>query len=82
MQNPQAFLAVLQIVIRITNYRFILFTAGHKPLQAAVLAAAAEKSSSFSQRQFSEDGIILFNGRLFCFSGSVNFSLFYMSVNE
>ncbi|KAI6678668.1 hypothetical protein NL676_039464 [Syzygium grande] len=41
MQNPQAFLAVLQIVIR--NYKL----------------------------QFSEDGIILFNGRLFCFSGSI-----------
>ncbi|XP_056159423.1 sterol 3-beta-glucosyltransferase isoform X2 [Syzygium oleosum] len=69
MQNPQAFLAVLQIVIRITNYRFILFTAGHEPLQAAVLTAAAEESSSFSKRQFNEDGISLFNGRLFCFSG-------------
>ncbi|XP_048135563.1 sterol 3-beta-glucosyltransferase isoform X2 [Rhodamnia argentea] len=71
MRNPQAFLAVLQIVTRITNYRFILFTAGHEPLQAAVLAAAAEESSSFSQRQFIEDGIILFSGQLFCFSGSI-----------
>ncbi|KAK3419849.1 hypothetical protein EUGRSUZ_G00612 [Eucalyptus grandis] len=69
MQNPRAFLAVLQIVARIKNYRFILFTAGHEPLQAAVLAAATEESSSFSQRQFGEDGIILFNGRVFCFTG-------------
>ncbi|XP_039172255.1 sterol 3-beta-glucosyltransferase [Eucalyptus grandis] len=71
MQNPRAFLAVLQIVARIKNYRFILFTAGHEPLQAAVLAAATEESSSFSQRQFGEDGIILFNGRVFCFTGSI-----------
>ncbi|KAK3419850.1 hypothetical protein EUGRSUZ_G00612 [Eucalyptus grandis] len=30
-----------------------------------------QESSSFSQRQFGEDGIILFNGRVFCFTGSI-----------
>ncbi|KAF5448592.1 hypothetical protein F2P56_029107 [Juglans regia] len=71
LKNPQAFLRVLQTVIEITSYRFILFTAGFEPLASAVLMIAAEASSHLSQRQLSEDCISIFDGQLFCFTGSM-----------
>ncbi|XP_062176449.1 sterol 3-beta-glucosyltransferase UGT80B1 isoform X5 [Alnus glutinosa] len=71
LKNPQAFLRVLQTVIEITSFRFILFTAGFEPLDAAVHMIAAEASSCLSQRQPNEDCISLFNGQLFCFTGSM-----------
>ncbi|XP_041011635.1 sterol 3-beta-glucosyltransferase UGT80B1 isoform X1 [Juglans microcarpa x Juglans regia] len=71
LKNPQAFLRVLQTVIEITSYRFILFTAGFEPLASAVRMIAAEASSHLSQRQLSEDCISIFDGQLFCFTGSM-----------
>uniref|UniRef100_A0A2N9G7X0 ABC transmembrane type-1 domain-containing protein n=2 Tax=Fagus sylvatica TaxID=28930 RepID=A0A2N9G7X0_FAGSY len=71
LKNPQAFLRVLQTVIEITSYRFILFTAGFEALDAAVRMIAAE-ASCLSQRQLSEDCSSLFNNRLFCFNGYVS----------
>jgi hypothetical protein len=70
LKNPQAFLRVLQTVIEITSYRFILFTAGFEALDAAVCMIAA-KASCLSQRQLSEDCSSLFNNHLFCFNGYV-----------
>lgn len=69
LKNPQAFLRVLQTVIEITSYRFILFTAGFEPLASAVRMIAAEALSHLSQRQLSEDCISIFDGQLFCFTG-------------
>ncbi|GMY37507.1 sterol 3-beta-glucosyltransferase isoform X2 [Fagus crenata] len=63
LKNPQAFLRVLQTVIEITSYRFILFTAGFEALDATVRMIAAE-ASCLSQRQLSEDCSSLFNNRL------------------
>jgi hypothetical protein len=71
LKNPRAFLRVLQTVIEITSYRFILFTAGFEALDAAVHMIAAE-ASCLSQRQLSEDCSSLFNNRLFCFNGYVS----------
>ena len=71
LKNPQAFLRVLQTVIEITSYRFILFTAGFEALDAAVRMIAAEESC-LCQRQLSEDCSSLFNNRLFCFNGYVS----------
>lgn len=71
LKNPQAFLRVLQTVIEITGYRFILFTAGFEALDAAVNMIAAEEPSCLSQRQPNEDCTSLFHGQLFCFSGSM-----------
>ena len=69
LRNPREFLQVILTVLDITNYRFILFSAGYEPLDAAVKVIAAEASSSLERRQSSEDGIFLFGCRLFCFSG-------------
>ena len=69
MRNPQAFLQVLQTVLGITCYRFILFTAGYEPLDAAVQEIAYEASSVSNQRQLIQNGISLFDSRLFFFSG-------------
>lgn len=73
LKDPHAFICVLQTVLKITNYRFILFTAGYEPLESVVRMLAAEVSSD--QRHLSEDCVSLFSGRLFTFSGFV-FSFF------
>lgn len=70
LRNPRAFLSMLQVVMKMTNFRFILFTAGYGPMEEAILAFAAEESSCFGGA-LGEDGITLLNGKLFCFSGSV-----------
>lgn len=75
VMNPRAFLLVLQAVASMTGHRFILFTANYEPLDAAVLAFAAEEPSSFGQIDFSEDSRLLFGGQLFCFRRSVFVSI-------
>lgn len=69
LRNPQAFVEVLRTIVDITSHRFILFSAGFEPLDAAIQKIADDASSGSEQRQFSEDGISIFGGRLFCFSG-------------
>lgn len=69
LKNPQAFLLVLRTVLETASYRFILFTAGYEPLDAAIQGIAAGTSSVLNQRQVVEDGVSLFDGTLFCFSG-------------
>ena len=69
LRNPREFLQVILTVLDMRNHRFILFTAGYEPLDAAVKLIAAEASSPLERRQSSEDGIFLFGGRLLCFSG-------------
>ncbi|GLT27889.1 hypothetical protein SLA2020_028570 [Shorea laevis] len=70
MRNPKAFLRVLQTALQITCYRFILFTAGYEPLDSAIQEMATEVAS-ISKGQLTENGISLFGGRLFCFSGMI-----------
>ncbi|KAK4846341.1 hypothetical protein QYF36_016114 [Acer negundo] len=77
LENPRAFLLVLKRVLETTSYRFILFTAGYEPLNAAIQVFAMETSSFSNQRQFSEDGITLFGGLLFCFSGMIPYNLLF-----
>lgn len=66
MKNPQAFLQVIRNVLDISSHRFILFSAGYEPLDAAidllVHQAGSEKGSC-------KEGASLFGNRLFCFSG-------------
>ncbi|XP_021823592.1 sterol 3-beta-glucosyltransferase UGT80B1 isoform X1 [Prunus avium] len=71
LKNPQAFLRLLQTVMEITGYRFILFTAGYMPLDTAIRAIAAESSSYVMHKQFNDECLSLFNDRLFCFSGTI-----------
>lgn len=83
LSNPRAFLMVLQTVTRMTDYRFILFTASYEPLNTAALAIAAEEPSSACQREFFEDQLLLFDGRLFCFSGSVHLvKVLHLPINN
>ncbi|KAI4299017.1 hypothetical protein L6164_032513 [Bauhinia variegata] len=72
LKDPQAFICVLQTVLNTTNYKFILFTSGYKPLESAIHVIGAETSSDW--RNLSEDCVSLFNGRLFCFSGSLPYN--------
>ncbi|XP_059648138.1 sterol 3-beta-glucosyltransferase UGT80B1 isoform X2 [Cornus florida] len=74
LRNPRAFLRVLQTVLDITSHRFILFSAGFEPLDAAIRMIAAEALSGSERLQLSEDGISLFGGRLFCFSGTIPYN--------
>ncbi|KAM7251669.1 hypothetical protein ACFE04_023552 [Oxalis oulophora] len=73
LKNPQTFIRVLQAVLRITTYRFILFTSGFEPLETAVRVVASELAT-VSEKKISEDGISLFDGRLFCFSGMIPYN--------
>ncbi|XP_018439017.1 sterol 3-beta-glucosyltransferase-like isoform X2 [Raphanus sativus] len=68
MKNPLAFLRVLQSVIQITGYRFILLTAGYEPLEAAIRTIVQEPKRSL------HEGVSIFNGKLFCFSGMVPYN--------
>ncbi|KAF1890539.1 hypothetical protein Lal_00041324 [Lupinus albus] len=69
LRDPCAFLRVLQCVLNTTEYRFILFTAGYEPLESTVHMIAAE--ASIDQNMRNEDCVHLYDGRLFCFSGSI-----------
>ncbi|XP_050378811.1 LOW QUALITY PROTEIN: sterol 3-beta-glucosyltransferase [Argentina anserina] len=74
LKNFQAFLRLLETVLRITSYRFILFTAGHERLDAAIRAIATDSSSHMTHKQINDDCVSLFQERLFCFSGSVPYT--------
>ncbi|XP_058074849.1 uncharacterized protein LOC131223442 isoform X2 [Magnolia sinica] len=76
LRNTQAFLLVLKAVLESTNYRFILFSSGYEPLDASIRIIAGDSSGSNQREQFncSESGILLFKGRLFCFSGTIPYS--------
>lgn len=65
MKNPMAFLRILESVIQITGYRFIILTAGYEPLEAAIHTIANKPASKRSL----QEGVSIFNGKLFCFSG-------------
>lgn len=69
LRKARSFLHVLQIALEITNHRFILFSAGYEPLDAAIQTIVDETTSGSERREFSKDGITIFGGRLFCFSG-------------
>lgn len=71
MRKPHLLLHVLKSVLEVTSYRFILFSSGYGPLDAATRVLAAETSSCSEKGEFIKDGVSLFSGRLFCFSGSV-----------
>ncbi|KAJ0501256.1 putative sterol 3-beta-glucosyltransferase [Helianthus annuus] len=71
MRKPQLLLHVLQSVLKTTNYRFILFSSGYGPLDDATRLLAAETSPHSEKSELVKDGVSLFSGRLFCFSGSV-----------
>ncbi|XAR53121.1 Sterol 3-beta-glucosyltransferase [Bertholletia excelsa] len=71
LKNPKAFLRVIQTVVDITSIKFILFSADFEPLQTAIQKIAADASSGSAQGQIIKDGISLFDGRLFCFFGSI-----------
>lgn len=70
LRNPQTFLQVIQTVLEITNFRFILFTASYEPLDEAVQVIATE-SSHLDKRKYLEEGICLFDNRLFCFPNMI-----------
>lgn len=72
VRDPIAFLRVLQSVIQITGYRFIIFTASYGPLDAAIRTIA--NGSDSSEKQPLHAGISIFNGKLFCFSGMVPYN--------
>ncbi|KAJ0988050.1 hypothetical protein J5N97_006406 [Dioscorea zingiberensis] len=75
LTNPRAFLLVLKAVVEITNHRVVLFSAGYEPLDASIrLLSGSSNASKEEQLTDSEDGIFLFNNRLFCFSGSIPYS--------
>ncbi|KAL8151831.1 hypothetical protein V2J09_021639 [Rumex salicifolius] len=71
LKNPQSFFDVIGAALEISNFRFLLFTAGYEPLEMVIRVAV---QSSMHQGEFDEDGICLFTGRLFCFSGSIPYS--------
>ncbi|KAG5248524.1 sterol beta-glucosyltransferase UGT80A [Salix suchowensis] len=58
LRNPQTFLQVIQTVLEITNYRFIFYF-------------IASESSHLDKRQYLEEGICLFDSRLFCFPNMI-----------
>ncbi|XP_020250119.1 sterol 3-beta-glucosyltransferase UGT80B1 isoform X2 [Asparagus officinalis] len=73
-QNPRAFLLVLKAVIDSTGYRFILFSAGYEPLDAAIQMTADGSSNSTKLQHSMYCKHLLFNDCLFCFSGTLPYS--------
>jgi hypothetical protein len=71
LRNPKAFLMVIKAVIESTGHRFILFTSGYQPLDSAIRSvdSLVAKSSDSDTPALSGDSTLLFNSRLFCFSG-------------
>ncbi|KAF0887954.1 hypothetical protein E2562_006879 [Oryza meyeriana var. granulata] len=71
LRNPKAFLMVLKAVIEKTNYRFILFSSGYQPLDSAIqsIASSLAQSRECQASPLHCDSTLLFDGRLFCFSG-------------
>ncbi|KAM0902769.1 hypothetical protein ACQ4PT_019057 [Festuca glaucescens] len=79
LRNPKSFLMVIKAVIESTGYRFILFTSGYQPLDSAIRSvdSLVAESSELDARHapaISGDSTLLFNSRLFCFSGSIPYS--------
>ncbi|TVU33008.1 hypothetical protein EJB05_24780 [Eragrostis curvula] len=76
LRKPKAFLMVLKTVIEMTNHRFILFSSGYEPLDSAIqsIALSVAESSDVVAAALSGDSTVLFNDRLFCFSGSIPYS--------
>ncbi|XP_065870785.1 sterol 3-beta-glucosyltransferase UGT80B1 isoform X2 [Euphorbia lathyris] len=73
LKHPQAFVRVIQTVLEITSFRFIIFTSGYEPLDDALRASATE-TSLVDKKQYSEEGICLFDGRLFVFPGMIPYN--------
>ncbi|OAY39890.1 sterol 3-beta-glucosyltransferase UGT80B1 isoform X1 [Manihot esculenta] len=73
LEHPEAFLKVIQIVLEITDFRFVLFSSGYEPLDEAIQVVAT-KTLHFDQRQYNEEGVCLFDGRLFCFPSTVPYN--------
>ncbi|XP_020572535.1 sterol 3-beta-glucosyltransferase UGT80B1 isoform X2 [Phalaenopsis equestris] len=73
IRNPEAFLSVLEVVIKTTFYRFVLFSAGYEPLDAAInlFIGTSSGSDNPSNLNYGQDCRFLFGGRLLCFSGTV-----------
>ncbi|CAI9103903.1 OLC1v1002494C2 [Oldenlandia corymbosa var. corymbosa] len=74
MSNPKAFLQLLGRVINISSHQFLLFTAGYEPLDTTIKLFAEKELALSEQSQLSGDGVSLFGGRLFCFSGSIPYN--------
>ncbi|KAF3660973.1 putative UDP-sugar-dependent glycosyltransferase 52-like isoform X2 [Capsicum annuum] len=74
LKNPHAFLRVLGTALDISDSRFILFSAGYEPLEAAIDSYTKEVSACSEQIEQSNGGVSLFGGRLFCFSGSIPYN--------
>ncbi|PWA75463.1 UDP-glucuronosyl/UDP-glucosyltransferase [Artemisia annua] len=69
MRKTQLLLRVLQSVIELSSYRFILFSSGYGPLDAATRILARETSLCSEKGEPVKNGISLFSDRLFYFSG-------------
>lgn len=67
---------VLKAVIESTDYMFILFSSGYKPLDSAIqsIASSVNESRGVDSPSRGGDSALLFNGRLFCFLGSIPYS--------
>ncbi|KAL2897541.1 Sterol 3-beta-glucosyltransferase [Bienertia sinuspersici] len=75
LRNPRALLCIIKASVELTKCRFILLTAGYEPLHMAIQTIAALEDSSFCSQTISlNDGILLYNGHLLCFSGSIPYT--------
>ncbi|KAL6888884.1 hypothetical protein ACP4OV_009910 [Aristida adscensionis] len=81
LRNPKAFLMLLKAAIESTDYRFILFSSGYKPLDSAIQSIASITESSVAEApSLSGDCNLLFNGRLFCFSDQYHIAGSFLDV--
>jgi len=71
LRNPKAFLMVLKAAIESSDYRFIFFSSGYKPLDSAIqsIASSENESRGVESPSLGGDSTLLFNGHLFCFLG-------------
>ncbi|KAL4195505.1 hypothetical protein AMTRI_Chr05g73640 [Amborella trichopoda] len=72
MKNPQAFLELLKAVLEASDYRAILLSADYEPLNDAIMNMLGSDNNGCDR--LSEDGVLLFYDRLFCFSGTIPYS--------
>jgi hypothetical protein len=78
LARPGSMLKVLEAVLEATDSSAIFLTAGHLPLDLAVTELCDERLSVQrldveQRRNLLLEGLSCFNGRLFCYSGSVSY---------
>lgn len=77
LEDPDALVELLGGVLEVTKSYAVLLTAGHLPLDRAVSSRCEDElclNAEQKRDRLMQEGLCCFNGRLFCFAGSVPYA--------